>query len=45
LYLDGGKIQESGKPLDKNELIEIAEHKEGKVVLKLKSGKYSFSLE
>ncbi|MBW6535311.1 MAG: glycoside hydrolase family 78 protein [Mariniphaga sp.] len=45
LVLDAGKIRESGKPLDKNELIEIAESKNGKVVLKLKSGNYSFGLE
>jgi len=45
LYLDDGKILESGKPLDKNELIEIAERKNGKVVLKLKSGKYLFTIE
>lgn len=45
LVLDDGKIQENGKPLDKNEWIEIAEKKDGKVVLKLKSGSYSFSLE
>jgi alpha-L-rhamnosidase len=45
LYLDDGKIQESGKPIEKNELIEIAERKNGKVVLKLKSGSYSFGLE
>ncbi|WP_372950829.1 alpha-L-rhamnosidase [Mariniphaga sp.] len=44
LVLNEGKIQESGKPIDKNELIEIAERKDGKVVLKLKSGKYSFSI-
>lgn len=45
LYLDDGKIQESGKPIENNELIEIAERKDGKVVLKLKSGNYSFNLE
>ncbi|MGM0408780.1 MAG: alpha-L-rhamnosidase C-terminal domain-containing protein, partial [Bacteroidota bacterium] len=44
LVLDDGKIQESGKPLDKNELIKIAEHKDGKVVLKLKSEKYLFTI-
>jgi alpha-L-rhamnosidase len=44
LYLDGEKIQESGKPIEKNELIEIAERKNGKVVLKLKSGKYLFTI-
>lgn len=45
LVLNDGKIQENGKPLDKNELIEIAEKKNGKVVLKLKSGIYSFGIE
>jgi alpha-L-rhamnosidase len=45
LVLDEEKIRESGKPLDKNELIEIAENKDGKVVLKLKSGKYLFAID
>lgn len=45
LVLDDGKIQESGKPLEKNKSIEIVERKDGKVVLKLKSGSYSFGLE
>jgi alpha-L-rhamnosidase len=44
LYLDDGKIQENGEPLEKNEWIEIAERKDGKVVLKLKSGKYLFTI-
>jgi alpha-L-rhamnosidase len=45
LYLDAEKIRESGKPLDKNEQIEIAERKNGKVILKLKSGKYLFDID
>jgi alpha-L-rhamnosidase len=45
LVLDEGKISESGKPLDKNELIKITENKDGKVVLKLKSGKYLFAID
>ncbi len=45
LILNEGKIQENGKTLDKNEWIEIAERKNGKVVLKLKSGSYSFGIK
>jgi len=44
LALDEGKIRENGKPLGKNELIEIAEYKDGKVVLELKAGKYLFTI-
>jgi hypothetical protein len=45
LLLDEGKIQENEKPLEKNELIEVAETKDGKFVLKLKSGKYIFEID
>lgn len=45
LVLNEGKILENGKPVEKNEQIEIAERKDGKVVLKLKSGIYSFGIE
>jgi alpha-L-rhamnosidase len=45
LYLDEVDIREGGKPLRKNELIKVTEYKNGKVVLKLKSGKYLFTID